>query len=254
MINSHLKALAERLLPHCVVARLDPVREIIESEARQVAMRVKDGEVVLDAGAGETRHKRYFARGYYVALDAGCGNPAWDYSRLDVRGELQAVPLRSSSVDCILCMVVLEHVSNPREVLLELARVLKCGGTLSMVVPFLWEEHQVPNDYFRFTRYGIGSLLQSSSFRIDSLNPMGGFFWLCARRSINLLTFFQSGWRWIFFAFMAPFFGLLFPLILFSLDRLDRDKIFSLGFQIRATKIGHQANDTARSCANACSL
>jgi SAM-dependent methyltransferase len=133
-------------------------------------------------------------------------------------------------------MVVLEHTRNPRQVILEFARVLKPGGKLAMVVPFLWEEHQEPQDYFRFTRYGVRLLFDSSPFRLDLVSPMGGFFRVCARRSVNLLNFFQGGWRWLLFVLLAPFFGFLLPLALYFMDGLDKAKNYSLGFQIRATK------------------
>ena len=231
-----LKALAERILPHRVLVWLDPVQALIESEIRQVADQLKDGQIVLDAGAGEARHRVHFNRGLYVALDAGYGDQTWDYSTLDICGDLEKIPLRDASVDCILCMVVLEHTRDPRKVLLEFARVLKSGGKLVMVVPFLWEEHQAPHDYFRFTRYGVQHLFEASQFNLDLMDPIGGFFWLCARRSVGLLSFFQGSWRWILFTMLAPFFGLLFPLILYFMDGLDHDKSYSLGFRIHATK------------------
>jgi SAM-dependent methyltransferase len=237
-LNPRLKALAERILPGCVVAWLDPVQDLIESEVKQASDRLKDGQIVLDAGAGEARHRSYFKRGRYIALDVGYGDSAWDYSRLDIRGDLESVPLRNSSVDCVLCMVVLEHTRNPRQVIHEFARILKPGGALVMVVPFLWEEHQAPHDYFRFTRYGVHYLFESTSFRLDLVDPVGGFFWVCARRSVGLLSFFQGGLRWILFMLLAPFFGFLFPLILYFMDGLDKAKNYSLGFQIRATKLG----------------
>lgn len=235
-LNSKLKALAERILPHRVLVWLDPVQALIESEIRQVADQLKDGQIVLDAGAGEARHRVHFNRGLYVALDAGYGDQTWDYSTLDICGDLEKIPLRDASVDCILCMVVLEHTRDPRKVLLEFARVLKSGGKLVMVVPFLWEEHQAPHDYFRFTRYGVQHLFEASQFNLDLMDPIGGFFWLCARRSVGLLSFFQGSWRWILFTMLAPFFGLLFPLILYFMDGLDHDKSYSLGFRIHATK------------------
>jgi len=230
--------MAERILPRPILGMLDPVQDLIDSEARLAASRLSERHLVLDAGAGESRHKEYFHRTRYIALDTGYGDSEWDYSGLDICGDLGNIPLRNCSVDCILCMVVLEHTQNPRQVLKEFGRILKPEGTLFMVVPFLWEEHQIPHDYFRFTRYGVRSLFESGPFRLDLVSPIGGFFWLCARRSIALLSFFQRGWRWILFPFLAPFFGLLFPLALYFMDGLDREKSYSLGFRIRATKLG----------------
>ena len=239
-LNSRLKAFAERILPRRILACLDPVQDLIESEVKRVADRLQDGQTVLDAGAGEGRHKIYFERGNYIALDAGYGDSAWDYSKLDVCGDLARTPLRDNSVDCILCMVVLEHTRNPRQVLLEFARILKPGGSLILVVPFLWEEHQAPHDYFRFTRYGVQALFESSPLRLDLVSPIGGFFWVCARRCIGFLSFFQGGWRWLLFALLAPFFGLLFPILLYFMDGFDQARNYSLGYRIRATKTGLQ--------------
>ncbi len=237
MINPRVKSLADKVLPHFLLAWLDPVQEIIESEVRAAASRITDGQLVLDAGAGEARHRRYFSRGRYIALDFGAGDARWDYSRLDVLGDLERIPLVADSVECVLCMVVLEHTREPRQVLAEFARVLKAGGSLVLVVPFLWEEHQAPHDYLRFTRHGMRMLLEDLPFHIDMLTPMGGFFWVCARRCVNLLSFFQGGWRWPLFVVLAPFFGVILPVILFHLDRLDQTKDFSLGFRIRATRL-----------------
>jgi len=236
LLHPRLKSLAEKALPHFLSARLDPVREIIESEVKAAAAAMASGQVVLDAGAGEARYRRFFAQGRYVALDAGTGDRAWDYSRLDIQGDLERLPLKPGSVDRILCMVVLEHTRNPRQVLTEFVRVLKPGGTLHMVVPFLWEEHQAPRDYLRFTRYGVRLLADGLPLRMELLRPMGGFFWVCARRCISFLTFFQGGWRWFFFVLFLPVFGLLLPLLLYFLDPLDRGKEFTLGFQMRATR------------------
>jgi SAM-dependent methyltransferase len=235
-LNARLKAFAEKVIPRRVVAWLDPVQNLIETEVQQISGQLHDGQIALDAGAGEARHRRYFNHGRYLALDTGYGDTSWNYSGLDIRGNLEMIPLRDACVDCVLCMVVLEHTRNPRQVLLEFARVLKPGGALVMVVPFLWEEHQAPHDYFRFTRYGVRSLFESSPFRLDILSPMGGFFWVCARRSVALLTFFQGGWRWVLFALLAPFFGLIFPLLLYFMDGLDKAQNYSLGFRVRATK------------------
>jgi SAM-dependent methyltransferase len=237
-LNPRLKALAERILPRCIVAWLDPVQHLIESEVRLAAEQLRDGQVVLDAGAGEARHRVHFKQGCYIALDAGYGDSAWDYSRLDIRADLEHIPLSRGSVDCILCMVVLEHTQNPGRVICEFARILKPEGKLVMVVPFLWEEHQAPHDYYRFTRYGVRSLFESTPLRLDLVNPIGGFFWVCARRSVALLNFFQGGWRWILFAILAPLFGLLLPLVCYFMDRLDKTKTYSLGFQVHATKLG----------------
>ncbi|MFB3905141.1 MAG: class I SAM-dependent methyltransferase [Acidobacteriota bacterium] len=44
------------------------------------------------------------------------------------------LPFRNASVDCVYCISVLEHVPDPRELIDEVARVLKPGGTLVITV------------------------------------------------------------------------------------------------------------------------
>jgi len=239
MIHPRFKSFAQALLPHFVAAWLDPFQETIEREAKAAAAEAKEGHWTLDAGAGEARHRRYFSRGRYMALDSGVGNPDWDYSHLDVLGDIQTLPLRPESIHSILCFVVLEHAKDPKRVLAEFARVLKPGGRLFMIVPFLWEEHQAPNDYARFTRYGIRLLMTDLPLRIETAEPIGGFFWVCARRCVALLGFLQKGWRWLLFFPLAPIFGLALPVALYFMDRMDRKQEYSLGFRIRAIKEGN---------------
>lgn len=46
------------------------------------------------------------------------------------------MPLKTSSIDFILCTKVLEHVKEPKQLLLEFYNILKPGGHLFMTVPF----------------------------------------------------------------------------------------------------------------------
>ena len=56
------------------------------------------GARVLDAGAGEGNYKRYFSKQRYCGLDLGVGDAAWDYSRLDVVGDLARLPFDDGNV------------------------------------------------------------------------------------------------------------------------------------------------------------
>ena len=164
------------------------------------------------------------------------GDPRWDYSRVDVAGDLQRLALRTGCLDAAISVVTLEHLARPAEALAELARVLKPRGELLLVAPLLWEVHQAPHDYFRFTRHGITHLLESAGFEIERCDPLGGFFVLMARRCVSTLAFFQSSWRWVLFALLAPWLGFLMPLFLGAIDGLDRQKDFTLGYTVRARR------------------
>jgi SAM-dependent methyltransferase len=139
--------------------------------------------------------------------------------------DLASLPLRSGTFDAVLNAVTLEHVREPATVVAEMARVLKPGGALLMIVPQDWEVHQEPNDYFRYTRYGVRYLLDGAGFTSVRVLAVGGYFRLLSRRLLNGLQFFR-GWRFI------PAALLLGPpaLILPAFDRLDRERNFTLGY------------------------
>jgi SAM-dependent methyltransferase len=60
----------------------------------------------------------------------------------------------------------LEHVFNPDEFLAEINRVLKPGGKLLISVPFVWDEHEQPYDYARYSSFGLKALLEKSGFKL----------------------------------------------------------------------------------------
>jgi SAM-dependent methyltransferase len=207
----------------------------IEKAVQRFAAGLPEGALVLDAGAGESQYARAFARQRYVAADLAVGDPNWDYRKLDCIADLSALPFRSCSFDAALNIVTLEHVREPVNVMEELARSLKPGGRLLLIVPHEWEVHQPPYDYYRYTRYGIAYLLERSGLRADSVRPVGGYFRLLARRLLNGLQFFIGGSRWIVF---LPAAALLVPpaLLLPLLDFLDKERNFTLGYICTATK------------------
>jgi SAM-dependent methyltransferase len=61
---------------------------------------------------------------------------------------------------------VLEHVFTPDLFLEEIVRVLKPGGQLLLTVPFVWDEHEQPWDYARYTSFGLKSLLENNDLDV----------------------------------------------------------------------------------------
>jgi SAM-dependent methyltransferase len=225
-----------RLVPRALFDRLDPFEASIEQFVKEVAERTRSEATVLDAGAGECRFRFKFAHASYVGLDFAQGDPAWNYSKLDVIAKLEALPFSNASFDRVLSIVVLEHTPEPAQVIQEFQRVLKPGGTVHMVVPHMWEEHQRPHDYFRFTSGGARFLMERAGLRVERVEPVGGFFWQLGRRFMAVLMFAQRGWRWILFPMLAPVFGLILPLCCYYLDFLDDDRTYTLGFICEGSK------------------
>jgi len=207
----------------------------IDDALEGFAQPVVAGERVLDAGAGECRHARYFPSARYCGVDLAVGDSAWNYRGLDAIADLAALPFRDGAFAACINIVTLEHVREPHRVLRELSRVLGPDGRLLLVVPHEWEVHQAPHDYFRYTRHGVAYLLEQAGFERIEIHPVGGYFRLLARRMLNGLQFFTGGARWIGF---LPAALLLTPpaLALPFLDFLDKERNFTLGYICTAEK------------------
>ena len=78
-------------------------------------------------------------------------------------------PFKESEFDSVVTNQVLEHVFNPDEFLSEINRVLKTKGKLLLTVPFVWDEHEQPFDYARYSSFGLKSLLEKNGFEILDL-------------------------------------------------------------------------------------
>lgn len=216
---------AQALLPGPLRRYLLHFEAVIEAEVARFAKGLAKGARVLDAGAGEARHEGYFGHAKYVAFDLAVGDTAWDYSKLDAVGDLASLPFRDESFDGALNIVTLEHVREPQAVIAELARVLKPGARLLLIVPLEWEVHQAPHDYFRYTRYGVAHLASEAGLTVERCDPVGGYFRLMARRWLNGLQFFPALLFPIAALMIAPM-ALILPL----LDGLDQRRDFTLGY------------------------
>jgi len=64
--------------------------------------------------------------------------------------------------DTVVLDNILEHVENPATALTECARVLRPGGRLIAMVPFLVPVHAAPDDFSRWTPKGFEILLRRS--------------------------------------------------------------------------------------------
>lgn len=135
------------------------------------AQRIDERDVVLDVSAGECNDKPFFDHAPYVAFDFAIGNAAWDYSRIDIHGDVHAIPVPDCSVDVIVNFVSMEHYRDPFLAFREFSRILAPGGRIFLTAPMVYLEHQAPHDYFRYTRYGLEELVKQSGLELESIAP-----------------------------------------------------------------------------------
>lgn len=120
-------------------------------------------------------------------LDIGCGTKPYQeffskaetYSGLEIDSEKsrksgiadffydgKKFPFPDTSFNALLCNQVLEHVFNPDDFLQEANRILQPKGRLLLTIPFVWDEHEQPYDYARYSSFGLKALLEKSGFDI----------------------------------------------------------------------------------------
>jgi len=232
-----------RKFPAPIRNLIDPLSIEEERLIEEANLLVKFKGIVLDAGAGECRYRDYFPDKLYVGLDFFKGDSTWDYSNLDVGGDISNLPFKTNTIDMILNNHVLEHIADPGKTIKEFYRVLKPGGRLVLTAPQGWYEHQIPHDYFRFTSYGLKMLFNEAGFKIEYIKPMGGYFKYLAHRLIYLskVLFWQRGRITRVFLFpLEIIFALLFvgffPVILNQIDFLDRERRCTLSYKCLCTK------------------
>jgi SAM-dependent methyltransferase len=129
---------------------------------------------VLDYGAGNSPYRRFVSCDRYITADVG-QNLACDIDHLIVPGE--PLPFAAGAFDLVLLLDVLEHVSDPVFVLREIRRVLAPSGRLIISLPFLYREHETPNDFVRYTVFGVRELVTRQQGSLVRVRKAGNVYY-----------------------------------------------------------------------------
>lgn len=141
-------------------------RELIRASEQCVGGRL------LDAGAGPLTYAFLMSPRVreYVSLDIEQTDP-----RLSLVADVCHLPFPAGSFDSVFCSQVLEHVAHPWDAMHEFARVLRPQGILLLTVPHLAYLHGQPEDYFRYTQFGLARLAADAGMKVREIRPAGGF-------------------------------------------------------------------------------
>lgn len=212
-------------------------RETILEFLAQAARELPVAARVADVGAGEAPYRELFDHVDYVAIDWEETLHEAPREGIAIVARAESIPVEDGSFDAVLLTQVLEHVPEPAVVLSELHRVLRQDGRLYVTAPLVWEPHELPHDYYRYTEAGLGHLLAAAGFadiRVEARNDcfttlaqlMRNVAWLMGNpdddlreqraRARETLTELSGA-----VATLAP---------------LDHDRRLPLGYQARATR------------------
>lgn len=216
---------------------------------RAEAAKLPPGSHVLDAGAGASKYRPFFAHCRYETQDF-CqyqGKLVNYLQPIDHVCEITKIPLPDQSLDAVLCTEVLEHVVDPMALLAEFKRLIRPGGTLLLTAPHSTQLHMEPYHYYGgFTHYWYRHWLPKFGFEIASIIPQGG----PGRAAVSFMQGYYMNWRsreqslnpglrllsWGGRMLLKIPFHYLFPWTLPKLDPwLDRNQI-CIGLMVTATR------------------
>lgn len=149
------------------------VREFVKEHSK-----FEEGKL-LDIGCGNSPFKKFFPNMNYTGIDK--------YIKREevIRADAHNLPFIDDRFDVILCTEVIEHTEEPKKVLNEAKRVLKPEGKLILTAPQTWCLHYEPNDYYRYTKYGLKYIIEETGFDVEKTKQLGNLFHIIGSRLID---------------------------------------------------------------------
>ncbi|TLG77628.1 class I SAM-dependent methyltransferase [Methylocystis sp. B8] len=212
---------------------------------------VPAGSKVLDVGAGSAPYRSLFAHCEYKTQDFAQLKDDQlrhgGYAPIDFVSDANAIPVSDASFDVVLCTEVLEHVPEPIVVVREFGRIVAPGGRLILTAPLGSGIHQEPFHFYGgFTPYWYERFLAAAGFEAITMTANNGTLRHVGQETIRFarmtrpFSFAAPGlthlvWlpAWLL---LAPILLLAVPLAAKWLDATDRERRFTVGYHVTATR------------------
>lgn len=141
--TGRLYEIGKRVVSSHYVPR-DHMRELLDT--------FEEESVVVVLGSGTTR-----LRPQVINMDI------FPLPNVDIMADIKKTPFRGNSVDYVIVDNVLEHVPEPHKCVDEIHRILKPGGKVACITPFVFPYHAYPKHYCNFSRDGLEFLFRKFS-------------------------------------------------------------------------------------------
>lgn len=130
---------------------------------------------ILDFGCGSKPYKSLFKFDQYIGVDIeNPGHPHCN-EQVDVFFDGKSLPFEDASFDACFSTEVFEHVFEIDQTMREIRRVLRPGGKVFVTTPFVWDEHEAPYDYCRYTSFGLRNVFERNGFEVLVQKKLGTF-------------------------------------------------------------------------------
>jgi SAM-dependent methyltransferase len=197
-------------------------------EYKHLARLTIDG-AILDIGGSKKSGYHELIKGAHTITT---GNIDASYGTDLIFDAQERWPAEDASFDGVLLINVLEHLYRYDVALDETARVLKRGGKVAGVVPFMFNVHGSPHDHFRYTRTTLERLLADRGFvevRVEELGT--GAFSVVYHALLGFVR-----WYWLARPLMALARGLDHLVLWAKPDNRMSAKYMPLGYYFEAKK------------------
>ena len=153
----------------------------------KVIARSKRFTVCLDLGCGDGYFSRVLARlcDFVVGLDINVSSSWFKKTMVNLQyivADARKIPLRSSTVDVVIIISLLEHVPNWKVVITEAMRVLKPGGLVIIQIPNLHSSILEPHTHLPLLEFTPGVIKNAVTY----ITLHDHISWDCAPK--NVLT------------------------------------------------------------------
>ena len=138
-------------------------RKGLSQNIRMLASRISGK--VLDVGCGTKPYEYFFDSLEYIGLELDTPKNRLN-RKADYLYDGIYFPFSDGEFDSVVANQVLEHIFSPDIFLSEISRVMKKSGYMLITVPFIWDEHEQPFDYARYSSFGLNHILEKHGFEI----------------------------------------------------------------------------------------
>lgn len=209
-----------------MISRPDVQARVVINKLSEVILKKVDK--LIDVGGGDARYKTELlgVSNEYFNLEISKNK------NVDILGSVYDIPITKNSIDIVVLFTVLEHISEPKAALTEVARVLKKGGYVAITTVQYWHTHNHPSDYLRYTKAGLEYYCKEAGFNVVDIWSQGGpFLVIFHAMELNM----TGNWRTVFSILFYRLFDWLDWVVFKHNDtRLHSD---SVGWSLIAQKI-----------------
>jgi SAM-dependent methyltransferase len=131
---------------------------------------------LMDFGSGRKPYKDLFRKvTEYVGVDYEGEGHSHHNESVDVFYDGRKIPFEDDTFDSVFSSEVFEHIFNLEEILPEIKRVMKPGAHLLATCPFVWNLHEIPVDYARYTGFALKHLFEKNGFEVVEIEKKGNY-------------------------------------------------------------------------------